>query len=147
ERRYVNPDWPKFLRRALWLFPYNGCFTRAAHVAQSFERQGVQRPGKVYAFGDLGMKTPYDPSGSVSWSYHVAAAFRVDNEAVILDPAIKFDALLSLKEWLKAISSNVSDVKIAICDTFSYSPIDDCVGGDRDQERSLVTHTVSYLPD
>ena len=76
ERRYFDRSHPELIRRALWLYPRDGCFARAAHTAMSIERLGTERPGKVFAFGHLSMKTPYVSRGWIFWSYHVAAAYR-----------------------------------------------------------------------
>lgn len=147
DRRYFHPENPKFARRALWLYPYNGCFVRAAVIAQKFEEKGLPRPGKVYAIGDLKAKTKYDQRGWVYWSYHVAPAYRVGGEVIVMDPALAPTRLLRFKEWLKLISVADSSVKVAVCSTYSYSPIDSCLRGERDQERSTVSHLISYLPD
>lgn len=147
ERMYVDDSRPDFLRRALWLYPYNACFVRAAHIAQGMERLGLLRPGKVFVFGDLRLKTPYDKRGRVLWSYHVAAAYRVGNRVVILDAAIDHMKPIPLEVWLAAITDDITKVKVSVCDTFSYSPINPCQGGLKRQERSTVNHLKSYLPD
>lgn len=147
ERVYDDPEHDDFLRRALWLYPYNGCFTRAAHVAQSMQRQHLRRPGKIFAFGDLELKTQYDPKGKVLWSYHVVPAYRIGDRAVIYDGAIESSRLMSLEEWVARIAPDPSAVKLSVCDTYAYFPRHQCFGGGATQERSLVNHVLSYLPD
>ena len=147
ERIYAHGSAVDFKRRALWLYPYNGCFVRASHIAMSFERQGWPRPGKIFAFGDLRQRTQYDPRGTVFWSYHVGAAFRIGDVTWVLDPAVEAERPLTVAEWLSRISDDIYATRIKLCDTFAYTPINACTGGGRAQERSVVKHLTEYLPD
>jgi hypothetical protein len=146
ERPYVQSNRPTFPRRASWLYPQDGCYARAAHSARSFEKDQKTRPGKVFAFGNLKMKTDFGPHGVVYWSYHVAAAFRIGDQAIVLDPSAEPSRPLLLQEWLGRMNSRPQNIRVAICDTYAYSPGSICVGGSANQENNSVSHQVSWLP-
>jgi hypothetical protein len=138
ERIYKTATEPDFPRRSTWLYPRDKCYTRAGHAARSFENQNWIRPGKVFAFGDLSYKTEFDPRGATHWSYHVAAAYRVGDRALILDPSVDFHRPVSLATWISLFSRQPYDVEIAVCDTYSYSAGSRCRGnGKISEERSM----------
>ncbi len=144
-RLYVQSNQKSFPRRSTWFYPRDGCYARAAHVARVFENDGKVRPGKVFAFGNLKMRTFFKPQKYVYWSYHVAAAFRWRGEIFILDPGVEPQRLLRLSEWLGRFSK-LSSVKVALCDSFSYTPGSRCWGGTSRQERFSVQHQLGFLP-
>ncbi|MEZ0390923.1 MAG: protein-glutamine glutaminase family protein [Pseudobdellovibrionaceae bacterium] len=145
ERLYFQSNRPNFPRRSSWLYPDDGCYARAAHAAQSFERAQKERPGKVFAFGNLRVKTKYHRRGTVYWWFHVAAAYRIGNEAVILDPSIEALRPLPLSEWLQRISSRPLKTKVAICDTYAYATRHACLGGSSRQESRFQNHQKAFL--
>ncbi|MEK7358040.1 MAG: sigma 54-interacting transcriptional regulator [Bdellovibrionota bacterium] len=133
------------LRRSSWMYPDDGCFVRASHVAKSLERAGLVRPGKVFAFGNLKMTTSFHPRGAVYWWYHVAPAYRKGNLVIVLDPAAHHDRPLLLHEWVALISRKPETTKIALCDTNAYMAAQTCVGGSPDQERGQQAQQRHYL--
>lgn len=135
---------PHFLRRTTWLYPDDGCYMRATHAAQSFERAQKIRPGKVFAFGNLKYKTIYSKRGAVYWWYHVAAAFRIGDQAIVIDPAVELAHPLSLEEWMKRIAPKVGKSKVAVCDTYAYTPRSSCVGGSQKQEAGFQKAQKSF---
>ena len=82
-------------------------------------------PGKVFAFGNLTVKTDHSPRGSVSWWYHVAPVVEVEGEKFVLDPAIEFSRPLSLSEWLSRMG-DPSRIKVSFCGSGTYIPSDSC---------------------
>jgi hypothetical protein len=145
ERFYTESAHPDFLRRAPWLYPIDGCFARAGHMAQSMERQGLPRPGKIFAFGRLRVKTPYAPVGWAYWSYHVATAYNFRGVTLVMDPAVDLLRILTLEQWMGLIAKNPSTIRLKVCDTYAYSPSQKCVGGGPQQERSTGYHLKGYL--
>lgn len=144
-RPYVHPRQPDFPRRATWLYPRDGCYARAAHVARSLESQGRPRPGKVFAFGNLKAKPFLKPKSNIYWSYHVASAYRFQGQVYVIDAAIEAHRPLSLKDWL-ARFSKLTNVRVAVCDSYAYTPSSVCVGGSSRQDRRSLEHQVSFLP-
>lgn len=134
-----------FLRRSSWMYPDDGCFARAGHVAASLERAGLVRPGRVFAFGNLKLATPFNSRGAVYWWYHVAAAYRSGHMVVVLDPAVHYDRPLLVHEWIAKISKRPELTKVALCDTHAYMSGQACVGGGAGQERGQVSHQKGYL--
>ena len=145
ERIYEHSGDKGFLRRSTWLYPNDGCFARAEHVARGFARRGLVRPGKVLAFGNLRFATTYGPRATVYWSYHVAAAFRIGGRAYVIDPVAQPGGILPLKEWLHRISGEPYNVRVAICDTNAYSPSTSCSGAGTVHQGSFFSHQLSYL--
>ncbi len=145
ERIYQNTQQPGFARRSTWLYPRDKCYTRAGHAARSLENQNWIRPGKIFAFGDLSFKTDFDPRGATHWSYHVAAAYRIGNRALILDPSVNYYRPLLLTEWLSLFSKKLANVELAICDTYSYSAGNRCRGNDRISENRSIQQQTALL--
>lgn len=145
ERVYSQGNRPEFLRRSSWLYPDDGCYVRAAHAVYSFGRQNKLLPGKIFVFGRLRIQSGFSASGKVWWSYHVAAAFRIQNRALVIDPSIDPHRPLFLKEWLSHMSKDLNKVRIAVCDTNAYSPSRNCFGSAPISEERLSQHQRSFL--
>lgn len=116
-------------RRATWLYPDDGCFVRAV-IADKILREKftVAQSAKIYAFGNLRVKTKNSPHGSVEWWYHVAAIAKVQtptgDEAFVYDPAMEPTQPLPVKVWLERMSDR--KLEIAICSGASYDPHSEC---------------------
>lgn len=104
---------PDFPRRISWLYPKDGCFVRAALFNRNAFRMFVPVPNKVFAFGNLRVKTVNAARGVVGWWYHVAPIVQVGEEKYVLDPSIDHDKPLPIKEWLSKMG-NPSRIKVAI---------------------------------
>lgn len=136
-------------RRATWLYPDDGCFVRATVaddlIAKLLEPPVAPAPttviptAKIFAFGNLRVKTANSPSGEVEWWYHVAAIAKVrtststgpTDEYYVYDPAISPKAPMPVKEWLKTMGgANIGNVEIAICAGGAYDPYSQCEAND-----------------
>lgn len=126
DARFINlsgePDFP---RRISWLYPKDGCFARAALFNRNAFQMFIPIPKKVFAFGNLRVKTNNSRRGVVGWWYHVAPIVQVGETKYVLDPAIDHDRPLPLREWL-ARMGKPEKIKVAICNTGTYSPGSDC---------------------
>ncbi len=136
ERIYKQSSRPDFPRRATWLYPRDGCYARASHTAQSADRSGYARPGKVFAFGPLRFKSPFASGGVVYWSYHVAAAYRIGQKTFVLDPALNPRSPISLQQWIDVMKYDSRQIKVSVCDTYAYGVYHACLGGTSSSERS-----------
>lgn len=116
---------PEIPRRASWLFPDDGCWTRAAIANRTAFQLFYPLPDKVFAFGNLRVNTKNSPRGVVGWWYHVAPIIEVASEKYVIDPSIEWSRPLTLKEWLQRMG-NPEKIKVAICSSGSYSPGDRC---------------------
>jgi hypothetical protein len=129
-RLYDNPNSGGYRRKGAWYYPNDGCYAKAAHISHIAKERGHVRPGKIYAFGNLRLHTPYAMNGSAAyWSYHVAAAYHVDSTIYVVDPSVSGSGILTSAEWLSRISDNPAGVRVALCDSHSYSPYSKCRGG------------------
>lgn len=117
-----DPDFP---RRISWLYPKDGCFARASLFNRNAFRLFIPIPNKVFAFGNLRVKTPNSSRGVVGWWYHVAPIVQVGAEKYVLDPAIEPLHPLLLRDWI-ARMGNPKKIKVSICGSGSYSPGDNC---------------------
>lgn len=111
--------------RPSWLYPDDGCFARAAVATRTAFHHFFPLPKKVFAFGNLTVKTPNSPRGKVSWWYHVAPIVQVGDAKYVIDPAIERSRPLLLREWLEAMGTP-EKMKVSICDSGTYSPGDRC---------------------
>lgn len=137
-------------RRATWLYPIDGCYTRAAHDRRGFERLGYKPPGKVFAFGTwatLRAKTPFAPNGKAWWGFHTAAAYRLGNRAIVLDAAIDPNRLLPFEEWVALIAPDPSKISVSVCDSNAYAPSQTCRGGSNQQDYWAKDQLSNYLDD
>lgn len=125
ERFMTLSNEPDFPRRISWLYPKDGCFARASLFNRNAFRLFVPIPDKVFAFGNLSVKTPNSTRGVVSWWYHVAPIVQVGVDKYVLDPAIDPERPLLLKEWIEKMG-NPKRIKVAICGSGTYSPGDNC---------------------
>lgn len=125
ERFMKDPNDPNNLRRISWLYPKDGCWTRAALFNRHAFRAFIPIPNKVFAFGNLRVKTPNSRRGVVGWWYHVAPLVQVGEDRYVLDPSIEPTRPLLLKEWLGRMGKP-ERIKVAICGSGTYSPGDSC---------------------
>jgi len=119
---------PGFLRRISWLYPDDGCYMRAAIANYNLHYYfGVTIPNKVFAFGDLTVKTPNTRTGATSWWYHVAPIVQVKGQFYVLDAAIEPRYPLKLQDWLSRMSGGQPNrLEVAVCGSGTYMPADDC---------------------
>ncbi|HXH74876.1 MAG TPA: protein-glutamine glutaminase family protein [Bacteriovoracaceae bacterium] len=115
-----------FPRRSSWLYPDDGCYARAALANRNLFRLFVPIPSKVFAFGNLRVKTSNNPRGKVGWWYHVAPIVQVDGVKFVLDPAIEPQRPLELSEWLSRMGTP-QKIKVSICSSGAYAPRGDCL--------------------
>jgi hypothetical protein len=148
DHRFVDDDSrPGLLRRDTWLYPDDGCFARAALVAQNLHKWRFENVKKVFAFGNLTVKTANSVSGSVSWWYHVVTAASVDGQPYVLDPAIEPLRPLSLAEWVARMGGASAQVTLAICSSTSYTPSDACLEPMTGADDTAMADQESYLSD
>jgi hypothetical protein len=128
-RGLTAPEQPDFPRRISWLLPDNGCEVRANQAAYWLHEAGYETPYFARATGDLGLDTPNDVNGKVRWPGHVAPVVRVDEELVVLDPAVEPTRPLPISEWLTRISLPGSTTALGLCENFGLK--DDCFSAER----------------
>jgi hypothetical protein len=122
--QFSNRD-ETFARRLTWLYPQDGCFSRAAQVNILLRAAGFPVPKKVFAFGELKVNTPYASDGDVTWWYHVASLVEVDGVAYVLDPAVNSSGPVTLETWL-TLMGEIETIKVAICAAGAVFPKDRC---------------------
>ena len=151
---------PIFKRRISWLFPDDGCWTRASAVIKDLfgplnnSINKFPRPSKVFAFGNLCANTPNAPGGKVSWWYHTAPIVRdaVTQETWVLDPSVNPLQPMTLNAWITAISSPIgkcadsspSIAKINICNGYGSGPYESCKNTTYNSEADSVTMQPNY---
>ena len=123
DARFINHKGKQ--RRASWMFPDDGCFARAALANRNIFQWFYPLANKVFAFGNLKVKTKNSLRGFVTWWYHVAPIVQVKDKKFVLDPAIEPARPLELSEWLGRMGKP-ERIKVAICASGTYSPGDDC---------------------
>ncbi len=134
-RPYKNPNTRKYLRQAPWLYPLDGCYAKAAHVSAIIQDAGYVAPGKIFAFGNLRVKSKYAQGGYAYWSYHVVPGYQIENKIYVIDPVASENedgtnsGLLTLEQWLSRISKTPENVEVSLCDSNAYDPSSMCVGG------------------
>lgn len=115
-----------FPRRATWLYPDDGCYARAALMGLHYSDQISVEPKKIFAFGDLKVDTKNSPQGYVTWWYHVAIAYRVQDRVYVLDPAVEASRPITIQEWGMRISPNPQGVRFSFCNKDTFDPDSNC---------------------
>lgn len=134
-----------FPRRATWLFPDDGCYARAAMMSLHYSEMTTAEPVKVFAFGDLRAKTANSPDGFVTWWYHVAIAYRVQDQVYVIDPSVEPTRPVTLQEWAQKISPVPRDVKFSFCSKAAYDPDSNCFGTDQDNPARIYYEQRFFL--
>ena len=79
---------PGFQRRISWMYPADGCFSRAEQVDVQAANAGKVRPYKLFAFGALHVTTSNDPKGYVDWGWHTVPVVKNSaGEPIVFDAA------------------------------------------------------------
>lgn len=114
-------------RRLPWLYPVDGCYTRALHANEILEEAGYPRPNTIWTFGNLVAKTKFHPTGTVAWSFHVAAVVQTPSGVYVLDPAIEGRHAIRLKDWIEAQRVAAGDEILAnICSGYTARTDREC---------------------
>lgn len=149
--RFITQDLrPNFPRRSSWLYPDDGCFARAALAVRNLAQWNAPLPKKVFAFGNLTVKTPNAHGGSVSWWYHVAPLVEINNQKYVLDPALSPKKVLTLNEWLLLMTDtpgDVSGIEVSVCESGAYTPGDDCSHVSDGKEEGALQDQEYYLDE
>lgn len=145
-KNYTDRDHRDFARRATWLYPYDGCASRGAHMARQLRARGLPRPTKLFAFGNLRTKTAFQRGGTVFWWYHTAPAYRLGETTWVLDPSVEAKSPIRLEDWLGRMSARPEAIKLAVCDGNSFNAQSICRGGAEDQDREHEANIRGYLP-
>ncbi|MBX9768067.1 MAG: hypothetical protein K2X47_12410 [Bdellovibrionales bacterium] len=146
DSRYIeSAQGPHFLRRNSWLYPDDGCWSRAALMKDNVTHFALPAPRKVFAFGNLTVSTANNPGGSVSWWYHVVPLVQVEGVPYVYDPAIDPRQPLTLVQWIQRMGGDKTEVKISDCDPKTFSPSSSCDAPDPEQEKEALTIQKQYL--
>lgn len=141
DTRFMNDG--KNQRRLSWLYPDDGCFARAA--MSSYKLKGYPTSHKVFIFGNLQVKTPNTKNGMVSWWYHVAVAYRVDQQVYIIDPSINPYEPMTINDWGLSMVSNLNAAQFSVCHQNTYDPSSSCSGQNPHSEQSAYNDQLYYL--
>lgn len=144
-RWLVDASRPGFLRRPAWLYPDDGCYSRAALMNSLLSQWNAPVPNKVFVFGDLRLYTHNTRVGMVTWWYHVAPLVEVHGQKYVLDPSVEPQYPLTLREWLSRMSDKPDDLQVAVCNPNSYSPYDNCNRGGAETQATAQRDQVSFL--
>lgn len=147
DRRWIQDDDHKMRRRSTWLFPDDGCYARAALAVANLMYWRNPVPKKVFAVGDLTVRTPNSPYGEVTWWYHVAPLVEVNGEKFVLDPAIEPGRPLKLREWLVKMSPYPDQLRVAVCGSGTIDPDDICDKESDGKEELAMTEQRYFLYD
>lgn len=140
-----DPEHQGFMRRSSWMYPDDGCFARAALMVKNLS-QRHPRPGKVFIFGNLTLKTPNSPEGEVSWWYHVVPGFRMGKNVMVFDPAIDPYKPLLLEEWVTTMTNDPGSVTLSFCEPDTYVPSSSC-RAPTSQDNDAHSTQLGYLRD
>lgn len=136
-----------FARRIPWLYPDNGCHTRAALARRLVEDQWGYRVAKVFLFGDLKLTTPYHPRGKVSFGWHVAIAGRVDDTVYVIDPSVEASRPLALTEWQTRLTGKPERTRFAVCPSYAYAALTECVNAGPGEEKHVERDLQKFLDE
>ena len=143
--RFLNDAYHRgFLRRESWLYPDDGCHVRAEIMAQLLMNSKYPAPAKVFIFGNLVARTDNHPNGYVHWWFHVADAYRVGREVLVLDPAIDIYHPLPMREWITRTGAP-GNLSISVCSAGTYKPTDPCQSAPAASGRTAFSEQQVFL--
>ncbi len=159
DHRFLRtPDAPDFLRRESWLYPDDGCYSRAAIASRQLGDASFPSPAKIFIFGDLSAQTPNSPDGVVHWWFHVAPVVSVpvpgDRAGLssshpetwyVLDPTLEPSHPLTLTDWISRQTEDPSSVRIAVCEPHTYRPEDPCENPAKETEADSDNDEAFFL--
>lgn len=122
--QHTDGDGNPMARRASWLYPDDGCFTRAVVAVDVVNSKYNVKPQKIFAFGNLDVKTANSPYGSVQWWYHVAGIIKAGKEVYVIDPALDPVKPTPVADWLAMMTD--PNIEIALCNGDAYEPYATC---------------------
>lgn len=118
-------DRNEFFRRPTWLYPDDGCYSRAELMSIRFENQKAPAPAKVFIFGNLLVKTPNTQNGTVEWWYHVVVAYKHQGTIFVIDPSVDPRKIMTLQALAQTLG-NPPNLEVAVCGAHTYGPTDPC---------------------
>ncbi len=151
---------PSFARRISWLYPQDGCQVRAELAASMAGDAGKVRPYKLFVFAVdqnsnslLRLYTANDPSGVVTWPWHVAPVVKnTAGEPIVLDPAMEPCRPLPWKEWLANMVDDMSiydqpSCGVTVADSNAYDDMSLVTGNSNQRDDALYQEDNVYLDD
>jgi hypothetical protein len=133
-----------FPRRSTWLYPDDGCFTRAELFKENMSKWKYPKVYKLFVFGNLKVATKNSASGSVRWWYHVVSVASLNGTLVVFDPAIEPVKSLPVEDWLATMSTDIKTLEVSLCESNTYAPSSKCANP-RDRSSSALSDQTRYL--
>lgn len=155
DKRYLSSaSNPTFLRRISWLYPDDGCHARAEQVNAQAVQAGKAKPHKLFAMGQLRAFTDNNPTGVVTWAWHVASVVKNSaSEPIVFDAALSPCRPLPWKEWLGLLTGDINDFNnttqgwgVVVGDPNSYTPFTLVSGEPSHAADSINELKVNFLP-
>jgi hypothetical protein len=113
-------------RRLSWLYPDDGCYTRAGLASYYVDQANLPPTYKFFAFGNLAVKTANSPDGIVRWWYHVVPVYRIGMQAYVIDPAIDSSGPLKVEDWKKDLEAENEVNQFSVCKPSTVNPDQSC---------------------
>jgi hypothetical protein len=146
---------PGVSRRISWMYPDDGCFSRAEQFNAKVVAAGKPRPYKLFAFGNWLRVYSSNSSDTVYWGWHVVPVVRRTNgEPIVFDAALNPCRPINWKEWLAFMADDVnvfntagSGFAISLASPNAYFPGSLKNGEPSHEADSLVHQQTQYLND
>jgi hypothetical protein len=144
---------PGVQRRISWMYPDDGCFSRAEQFNVKVAAAGKTRPYKLFALGNwLRVNTSNAASGFVEWGWHVVPVVKNSaGQPIVFDAALSPCRPLPWKKWL-ALMANVdlfdtsgSGFTVSLGDSNAYFPSSLVTGEPSHSAESLTDQTQRFL--
>ena len=139
DKRYLHSSTdPNTLRRMSWLYPDDGCASRADQVRYLAATDGgMAPPYKLYAFGGLRVYSNNFIFAKDTWGFHVAPVVKNSaGQPMVLDAALSPCRPLPWKDWLALMVDDMSlydkndgNWGVALADPNAYWPDGPAYGG------------------
>jgi hypothetical protein len=145
---------PGVQRRISWMYPNDGCFSRAEQFNVKVAAAGKTRPYKLFAFGNwLRVNTSNAVGGFVQWAWHVVPVVKNSaGQPIVFDAALSPCRPLPWKKWLALMADNVnlfdtagSGFTVSLADSNGYFPGNLVTGEPSHSAESLTHQTQTYL--
>lgn len=142
--RYIE-DSKSFLRRISWLYPDDGCFTRAALVNQLAQKKQMPEPSRVFLYGNLEAYTPNAPGYSVTWWYHTAPIVNVEGNLYVMDASLDPLKPMKLEDWVNRQIKSQEPRELVFCEAQTYDPRSSCLAPQEDSGEKALRDIQFFL--
>lgn len=117
------------LRRIPFLYPDDGCLTRAALTNELLNQKSITTV-RLFLFGKLHLQSANALTPDIGFWFHTAPAVKNESgEILVFDISLDPNGPMPLNEWIMRLQPEKSEYRISVCHPDTHEPTDSCGAG------------------